>query len=123
MSATITVNFGAQTQSVSAATVALGNATVSLSPEGGVSCAFSTALNNFWVWSNYVMFGSEGGAQFTGSVSIGIVWASGATPTVTISSLTTAGAPAMVTWPTASGPATQVLTPNTPMPLNGIVSS
>jgi hypothetical protein len=124
MSATITVNFAGGTATNPGVDVVLGSCAVAPSMQNGVSVAMASALTNISVTSGQVAIATAVGAQFNGSARLTISWTQGAQPTVTLNNLKNdSGSPALVTWPTSSGPQTQILSPGDPMALAGIVNS
>ncbi|MGK6355771.1 hypothetical protein ACMGDH_11180 [Sphingomonas sp. DT-207] len=123
MSALITINFADGTATSTGVEVVLANCEVAPGPDYGVSVAMASALTNITVLSTQVIVSTATGAMFNGSLAIQISWGSGQ-PTVTLNNLRNgASSPALVTWPTAQGPQTQILSPGDAMPLSGIVNS
>ncbi|HXC55140.1 MAG TPA: hypothetical protein VNU97_07590 [Rhizomicrobium sp.] len=123
MTASITINFANGVAASNTVDVMLTNCTVSAGLNSGVTVAMASALTNVTVTSTQVAVATALNAQFNGSVTIAIGWTSGQQPEVTLNNLLNNSGPATVTWPTASGPQTQILTPGDPMALAGIVDS
>ena len=124
MSAVIVINFAGGTATGNSIIVALSNCTVSPGPNAGVTVAMASALTNVTVLSSQVEIATGLDAQFNGSLSLSIAWASGAVPAITLNNLASADSnPATVMWPTATGRQTQILSPGNPTTLTGIVSS
>ena len=124
MSAVIVINFAGGTATGNTVVVALSGCTVSPSLNAGATVAMASALTNVTVLSSQVEIATGLHAQFNGSLSLSIAWASGAVPAITLNNLASAdGNPATVMWPTATGQQTQILSPGNPTTLSGIVSS
>lgn len=124
MSALITINFAGGTAASNNVFVILTDCTVAPSAQNGVVVAMASGLTNISILSGQVSIATATGGKFDGSVAIEIDWSTGSQPMVTLNNLQNGTSnPATVTWPTAGGPETQILTPGDPMPLTGIVSS
>ena len=122
MSALITINFADGAATSSNVFVLLADCTVAPGPSAGVVVAMASALTNVSVTNAQVAIATANGARFNGSVAIAVGWASGQEPGVTLNNLQNGSeGQATVTWPTATGPQTQILTPGDPMVLSGIV--
>ena len=123
MTATITINFGGGTATASSVEVLLQNCTVNVNAQAGVSLTMASAVTNVTVLQGQIAIATAYGALFNGSLSLAIGWQSGQQPQVTLNNLQNSqGSPATVIWPTASGPAAQILSPGSPMTLSNIVS-
>jgi hypothetical protein len=124
MSADISINFAGATAKSNSVGVVLAGCTVSPSADGGVTVAMASALTNITIVSNLVTIATALNAQFSGSLAMAIGWTSEQQPSVTLNNLQNpTDSPATVTWPTASAPQIQILTPGNPMPLTGIVNN
>jgi hypothetical protein len=121
--ATITINFAKGAATVNEVVVSLTNSSVSLSQDYGASVAMASAMTNITVLANQVTFATAYNAQFNGTMQMQITWTTGQEPAVTLDNLQNApGSAATVTWPTATQPVTQYLSPGVAMPLTGIFS-
>jgi len=111
--AQVTINFAGGVASTNLVQVILGQAGLALESGRGAPAAV-VGLTNTTV--------HRGGA-FVGTLALTLSW-SGEDPTVTLDNLVPAahGGPATVSWPTATGLETQVLTPGNALTLSGIVA-
>jgi hypothetical protein len=123
MNATITINFANATATGNNVSLALNGCSVSPGANAGVSVAMASALTNINILAGQVEIATAFNAQFNGSMSIAIGWQDGQQPEVTLNNLENSKSPATVTWPTESGPETQILSPGDPMILTGIAGS
>ncbi|HVZ52650.1 MAG TPA: hypothetical protein VG986_11835 [Pseudolabrys sp.] len=124
MSALISINFAGGSATANYVTVVLSNCTVSPGANQGATVAMASALTNITVTANEVSIATAQNARYNGTLSLAIGWSSGQRPAVTLNNLEKDGqSPATITWPTTNGPATQILTPGSAMPLSGIVGS
>lgn len=123
MSANITINFADGTATSSVVSIALSDCSISPGAESGVSVAMASALTNVTATAAEVAIATALDAKFSGSAQIAIGWAGGQVPAVTLNNLRNDTTPATVTWPTASGPQAQILTPGDSVQLAGIVSA
>lgn len=121
MSALVTINFAGGSATSPGVEVVLTDCEVALGANAGVTVAMASALTNIAIVSGQVVISTAVGGQFNGSVAIQISWGSGRTPSVTLNNLHGGSSPAMVTWPTAVGPQTQILGLGGPISLSGIV--
>lgn len=123
MSARITINFAGGTATANLVEVSLSNCSVSLSQDYGAAVAMASALTNITVLAAQVTIATAYNAQFNGTLQMPIGWTAGQLPSVTLNNLQNpSGSPATVTWPTATIPQTQVLSPGVAMPLTNIVN-
>ncbi|MGH6616991.1 hypothetical protein [Sphingomonas sp.] len=124
MTALITINFANGTAASNGVDVLLTNCQVAPGADYGVVVAMASALTNISVFNSQVVISTATSALFNGSLTIQISWKSGAEPSVTLNNLhNSGGSPATVSWPTESGPQTQILSPGDPQTLSGIVNS
>jgi hypothetical protein len=122
MSALITINFAGGSATSPGVEIVLTDCEVAPGANAGVTVAMASALTNIAIVGAQVLISTAVGGQFTGSVAIQISWNSGRTPSVTLNNLhNSVSSPAMVTWPTALGPQTQILGPGDPISLSGII--
>lgn len=124
MSALITINFAGGTAASNNVFVILTNCAVAPGAQSGVVVAMASGLTNISIFAGQVGIATATGGKFDGSVAIEISWSAGSQPIVTLNNLQNSTTnPATVTWPTAGGPETQILSPGDPMVLTGIVDS
>ena len=121
MSALVTINFAGGSATSPGVEVVLTDCEVAPGANAGVTVAMASALTNISIASAQIVISTAVGGQFNGSVAIQISWDSGRMPSVTLNNLHNDAGPAMVTWPTAIGPQTQILVSGFPMSLSGIV--
>lgn len=122
MEASITINFAGGTAATNLVQILVAGGTIALDPRSGVTLAVP-GVTNIAVGPGSVGISGPVGGRFSGTLMLLLGWSSGV-PSVTLDNLVpTAGNPATITWPTASGLQVQILTPGDPMPLTGLIGS
>jgi hypothetical protein len=92
-----------------------------LAPDQGVAGSNIGGITNISILGGGLSIATALGGMFDGSLTLALQW-TGQDPALTLDNLApTHGSPATITWPTATRPETQILTPGTPMVLSGIV--
>ena len=122
MDAQVTINFAGGVASTNLVQVILGQAVLALESVRG-ALADVVGFTNMTVHPGQVTFAAPTGGAFVWTLALTLSW-SGEDPTVTLDNLVPAahGGPATVSWPTATGLETQVLTPGNALTLSGIVA-
>lgn len=119
MESTVTINFAGGTASTQLVQIFVQGAEIGLGITAGVT--LTAPLTNLSIQPGVVAIASPIGGRYDGRIALLLQW-SGNDPTVALNNLVPAGGgPATVSWPTATGPETQALTPGTPITLNGLV--
>jgi len=123
MNAAVTIDFGGGTASAGIVRIAVEQAQVALGLNEGVATGIGGSFTNIAILAGAVSFATAAGGTFGGTLTLMLQW-SGQDPAVTLDNLSFAhGNAATITWPTADGQQTQILTPGNPLTLNGIVGS
>lgn len=122
MDALVTIDFAGGVASTSLVQLFLSQAQLSLSTNRGVSTTV-VDFPNLAVGAEQVAVATQSGGVFNGTIALQLAWTGDALPVVTLNNLVVGphGNPATITWPTAQGPQTQILTPGNPLTLSGIV--
>lgn len=123
MSAPIVIDFGGGQATTNIVEVQVTDATIALQAQSGLSASIGSGITNLSVTPDGVSIATGPGAILSGTLALAIDWPSSETPAVTLLNLAPASAsPPTLSWPTASGPETQILTQGNPLALSGIVS-
>ncbi|MDF2385708.1 hypothetical protein JMG10_29855 [Nostoc ellipsosporum NOK] len=122
MDAQVTINFAGGVASTNLVQVILGQAVLALESVRG-ALADVMGFTNMTVHPAQVTFATPSGGAFVGTLALTLSW-NGEDPTVTLDNLVPSahGGPATITWPTANGPETQILTTGNALTLSGIVA-
>lgn len=124
MNAAVTINFAGGTASTCLVQIFVEHAGVALELNQGVAAGIGSAFTNISIAPGAVWFATATGGAFGGTLTLVLQW-SGQDPAILLNNLVPSphGSPATITWPTAGGQETQVLTPGTPLTLSGIAGS
>ncbi|HEX8380452.1 MAG TPA: hypothetical protein VF619_07885 [Allosphingosinicella sp.] len=127
MSATITVDFAGGSAAATEISVVLANARFVLDLNQATALTArsgprGSGPTNLSAQSGRVSIASGIGARLDATLALTIEWQPPDTPEITLNNMENPpNSPATVTWPTSGGPATQILAPGNPLPLNGLV--
>lgn len=124
MIAAVTINFAGGAASASLVQIVVERGEFALGLNDGLATGSGCAFPNISIGSCSLSFATASGGIFDGTLTLGLQW-SGPHPAILLSNLDPSphGNPATITWPTAQGPETQILTPGTPLTLSGIAGS
>ncbi|MDF7777505.1 hypothetical protein P1X14_19780 [Sphingomonas sp. AOB5] len=124
MSAMVSIDMAAGVASTNVVQLLFGQAEIALGANQGVSCSI-IGIANIAITPESVTFATVTGGCFNGSLAMALQLYPSEEPTITLNNLVPGqnGYPATISWPTASGLQTQILTPGNPLTLCGIVSS
>jgi hypothetical protein len=119
----VTIDFAGGVAATSLVQIILDQAVIAPGVNQGVTTAVG-AFTNLSVWPDQVAFATSVGGVFDGTLSLALGLGA-EDPTVTLNNLVPSakGEAATITWPTASGPEIQILTPGNPLTLSGITAS
>lgn len=118
----MTIDFGGGAASTSLVQLFVQHAALALDFNQGVAANIAGGVTNLSILPGGLSIATTPGAAFSGTLALVLQW-TGQDPAVTLNNLALAthGNPATITWPTANGQETQILTPGTPLTLSGIV--
>jgi hypothetical protein len=121
VNAAVTINFAGGAASTNLVQVFVEHGEFSLELNEGVATGIGSAFTNVSIAPGTVGFATAAGGAFNGTLTLVLQW-SGQDPAIILNNLVPAphGNPATITWPTAGGQETQILTPGTPLTLSGI---
>ena len=124
MNAAVTITFAGGTASTNLVQLLVEHAEIALETNDGVATAMDFAFTNISIAPGAVSLATPTGGTFDGTLALVLQW-SGQDPAIILNNLVPAphGDPATITWPTATGQETQILTPGTPLTLSGIAGS
>lgn len=123
MSALVTINFGGGSAMTNLVLIEVGQGEIALQQPDGLTALISSGVTNIGAGSQTVTFATGLKAEFVGTLAVVIQWTPPQEPSITLNNLANGiESPATVSWPTATVPQTQQLTPGQPLTLSGIVS-